>query len=96
MFKPNFKMYPYNHKRYLSRGTIGQLKDGTYCIIDSDDTDMGGSLSDPDNQLNYYIFHITGDTIQRDEPEGYDSPRYKMIHYSDIVAYSRQKFVVGE
>ena len=94
MFKPTFKLYPYNHKKPLSRGTIGQLKDGTYCIIDSDDSDCGGSLSNPENQLNYYIFHITGDSIQREEPEGYDSPRYEMIHYSDIVLYSKVKYVL--
>lgn len=81
----DYKFKLYNHKKYLSRGTVCQLEDNTFVVIDDNDREN----SEHFNELNYYCFNV-----DKNVPQFYDSynvPQYRMINQQEIVNYSIQK-----
>lgn len=78
----------YKHRKVLSNGTIGKLKDGSLVLIDGNDFECCDSIA----ELNYYVFHELKDSPgQFNLDLGYDSPTYEMINHEDIVEYCPQQ-----
>lgn len=81
--------YTDEHFSVYNNGTVVQLKDGTYAVIDENDEDSCDDLT----QLNYYIAHLKSKDIKDIPAEmrelikefNCDHPQYEEIHNSDVV-----------